>query len=222
MVQNRFHYLIRARTLKRVTTGHGFIADNAERENIGGRRQCFQFDLLGRHVEQCPFLRAGGVGVRHVSDAEIDDLHRVVFHHENIARLQIAVYQSAFVRRLQAAAGLGHDVNRALDREPMAGLADERLQRGAREQRHHEVGLLFAILFEFPDVEDLDNVGMAHRCQHVALFVEQLKRSRIGNVEDGLDRYFAAHDGVVGPVHQAHTTLAEDLPHFVAACQFSG
>jgi hypothetical protein len=62
---------------------------------------------------------------------------------------------------------------------------------------------------------------MAHGGEHIAFFVEQLERSRIGNVEDGLDRYFAAYDGVVGPVDKAHPTLAEDLPDLVAACQFS-
>ena len=131
------------------------------------------------------------------------------------------MYQTAFVGRLQAAAGLGNDVNRALHGETMARLADEIFQGGAGEQRHNEVGLLFAFFFKFSDVEDLHDVGMAHGGEHVALLVEQLKRGRIGNVEDRLDRYFTAHDGIVGPIDQAHPALAEDLPDLVAACQFS-
>ena len=62
---------------------------------------------------------------------------------------------------------------------------------------------------------------MAHGGEHIAFFVEQLQRSRIGNVEDGLDRDFAAHHRVVGPVDEPHAALAEDLPDLVAACQFS-
>ena len=104
----------------------------------------------------------------------------------------------------------------------MAGLADEMIERGARQQRHHEVRFLLAVFFEFSDVEDLDDVGMAHRGEHIALFVEQLERSGIGNIEDGFDRNFAAHNGIVGAVNQAHAALAEDLPDLVAACQFSG
>ncbi len=133
---------------------------------------------------------------------------------------KIAVYQAALVRRLQAAAGLGNDVDRALYGQTMAGLADEIVQRGAGKQRHHEVGFLLAVFFKFSDVEDLNDVGMAHGGEHVALFVEQLERSRIGNVEDGFDRDFAAHDGIVGAVDEAHAALAKDLPDLVAACQF--
>jgi hypothetical protein len=71
------------------------------------------------------------VGVAHVSDAEVDDLHRVVFHHEDVARLQVAMHQAPFVGRLQAAAGLAHDVDGALHRQTMTGVADEMFQRGA-------------------------------------------------------------------------------------------
>ena len=63
---------------------------------------------------------------------------------------------------------------------------------------------------------------MAHGGEHVALFVEQLERSWVGNIEDGFDRNFAAHNGIVGAVNQAHAALAEDLPDLVAACQFFG
>ncbi len=164
-------------------------------------------------------MRPRGVGIAHVSDAKVDDLHRVVFHHEDVARLYVAMHQAALVGRLQSAAGLGNDVDRALHRQAMAGVAHVMFQRGAGEQRHHEVGLLLAVFLEFSDVEDLDDIGMAHGGEHVALLVEELKRGRIGNVEDGLDRYFAAHDGIVGAVHQAHPALPEDLPDLVAACQ---
>ena len=69
------------------------------------------------------------------------------------------------------------------------------------------------------NIEDLDDVGMAHGGEHVALLVEQLKRGRIGDVENRLDRYFTAHHGIVGAVDQTHPTLPEDLPDLVAACQ---
>ena len=180
----------------------------------------FNSNLLGRHVEQCPLLRPRGVRVGHVGDAEVDDLDRIVFHHEDVARLQVAMHQAALMRRLQAAAGLGNNLDGALDGQTMAGLADEMIQRRAGQKRHDEVGLLLALFLKFSDVEDFDDVGMAHRGEHVALFVEQLERSGIGNVENGLDGDFAADDGVVGAIDQAHPALPEDLPHLVPASQF--
>jgi hypothetical protein len=69
--------------------------------------------------------------IGHVGHAEVDDLHRVIFHHEDIARLQIAVNQPALVRRLQPSAGLRNDVNRPLNRQTMARRADEMFQRSA-------------------------------------------------------------------------------------------
>src|SRR5579863_4596140 len=62
---------------------------------------------------------------------------------------------------------------------------------------------------------------MAHGGEHIALFVEQLERSRIWNIENRLYRDFAAHNSVIGAVNQAHAALAEDLPDLVASRQFS-
>ncbi len=97
------------------------------------------------------------------------------------------------------------------------GIADKVIERRARQKRHDEVGFLLPLFFKFSDVEDLDDVGMAHRGEHIAFFVEQLQRGGIGNVEDSLDRNFAADNGIVGAINQAHAALAEDLPHLVAA-----
>ncbi len=124
--------------------------------------------------------------------------------------------QAALVRRLQTAAGLRNDFDRAFDGEVMAGLADEMVQSRARKERHDKVRLLLAVFFEFTDVEDFDNVGMAHRGEHITLFVEQLQRRRIWNIEDCLDSDFAPDDGVVGAINQAHPALPEDLPDLVA------
>jgi len=42
------------------------------------------------------------MGIGDVRNTEVDDLDRVIFHHENVAWFQIAVDQPAFVRRLQS------------------------------------------------------------------------------------------------------------------------
>jgi hypothetical protein len=77
----------------------------------------------------------------------------------------------------------------------MAGLADEVVECRAGQQRHDEVGFLLPLFFKFSYVKDLDDVGMAHRSEDIALLVEQLQRGRIGNIEDRFDCDFAAHNG---------------------------
>ena len=217
--ENGVNDFVGTRALERVAARHGFVADHAQRKNVRRGRESLQFNLLGRHVEQRPFLRPGSVSIAHVGDAEVDNFYRVIFHHEDVARLYVAMHQAAFVRRLQAAAGLGHDVDGALHRQTVACVAHEIFQRGAGEQRHDEVGFFLALFFELSNVEYLDNIGMAHGGEHVALFIEELKRGWIGDIEDGLYRYFAADDGVVSAVDQAHSALPEDLPDLVAASQ---
>ena len=54
-------------------------------------------------VPLCPIMESR---VRHVGDAEIDDLHGIVVHDENIARLEIAVNQAVLMGRLQSPARL--------------------------------------------------------------------------------------------------------------------
>src|SRR5580700_10734245 len=125
LVQNRFDDFVGPSALKWMPAGQRLIADNTQRENVGCRRERLQLDLLRRHVEQSPLLRPRGVGVGHVSHAEVDDLDRVVFHHKDVARLEIAMNQSALVRRLQTAAGLRNDFNGAFDREAVAGFANK-------------------------------------------------------------------------------------------------
>ena len=217
LIQDGFDHLVRASALERVSTRQGFVANDAQREDVRSSGKRLQLDLLGRHVEQSSLLRARGMGVRHVRHAEVDDLDRIIFHDEDVARLQVAVHQAAFVRRLQAAAGLGHNLDCAFDGEMMARLANKVIESRAGQERHDEVRFLLPFFFKFSDVKDLDDVGMAHRGENIALFVEQLKRGRIGNVEDCLDGDFAADDGVVGAIDQPHATLPEDLPDFVAA-----
>src|SRR5258708_5091204 len=87
LTENCLDYLVGAGALERVAACPGLVANDAERKNIGGGRQGPQFDLLGRHVEQRPPLRPRGGGIGHISPTRGDDLHRVVFHHEDVARL---------------------------------------------------------------------------------------------------------------------------------------
>ena len=66
------------------------------------------------------------------------------------------------MRGLQAAAGLGDDVDDALDRETVAGVSNDLVERLPPQQRHHEVRLPASLFLELTHVEDLDDVGVIH------------------------------------------------------------
>src|ERR1035438_3286366 len=50
------------------------------------------FKLLGRHVQQSTLQAHRRVNIRHVSHTEIDNLHRVIFHYEDVAGFEIAMH----------------------------------------------------------------------------------------------------------------------------------
>ncbi len=115
LMQNGIHHFIGAPPLKWMPPSQRLITNHTQRKNIGGRGQRLHLNLLRRHVEQSSLLRPRTVGVRHVRHAEIDNLHRVVFHHEDVARLQVPMNQTTLVGRLQTAAGLRNNLNRTLN-----------------------------------------------------------------------------------------------------------
>ena len=104
-------------------------------------------------------MRAGR-GIHPVRYAEVDDLRRIVFQYENVARLDVPVNQAALVRRLQAPANLANHVDRPLDRQSLAGRADQPVQRNARQQRHHQVGFDAVAVLELSDIINLYNIRM--------------------------------------------------------------
>ena len=104
-----------------------FVQRHPERVDIGLDRDRLVLHLLRRHVEQRALVIAGRprAGMHRVRHAEVDDLHRVVGHHEDVARLQIAMDEAALVRGMKTAARLREDLDHALHRQTMAGAADE-------------------------------------------------------------------------------------------------
>ncbi len=142
-------------------------------------------------------------------DAKVDDLGGVVFHHENVAGLEIAMNEAALVGRLQSAAGLHQDLYRPIHREPLAGALDEVIESVAGKERHNEIWLAPAVLLELADVEDVNDVGMAEAGQHGPLFREQLDGGGVGDVAHGLERHIALGHVIPGAIDDAHPPLAE-------------
>ncbi len=156
------------------------------------------------------------MGIRHVGDAEIDNLDRVILQHQEVARFQVAVHQSALVRGLQAAARLANDFHHPAHRQTAALGRDQFAQGFAGKQRHDEIRLAGAVFVELPEIENLYDVGMTDGGEHVALFVEKLQRGAARGIADGLERHTALYDGVVGVVDYTHPALPQHLTDFVA------
>ena len=199
-----------------VPEGDGFKGDYAEGEDVGKRGGRLQFDLLRRHVEQRALVAHGGMGVRHVGDAEIDDLDRVILHDEEVARFQVAVYQSALMGRLQTAAGLANDFDHAAHGQTAAPGGDQLAQGFAGKQRHDEIRLAGAILVELAEIENLYDVRVTDGGEDVALFVEKFQCGAARGIADGFERDAALDDDVVGVVDHTHAALPQHLTDFVA------
>ena len=117
-------------------------------------------NLLGRHIVDRAFQAGETVSVDQVSDAEIDQLHGVEIHHEDVAGLDVPMDEAVFMGGLQTPAGLNHDFDHALDGEPLADVFDQEIEGSAREKRHDEKRLSLPGLLEFAGIEYIDDIGV--------------------------------------------------------------
>ena len=100
-IQDRVHHRLLGWSLEGPAPRQRLITHDSQRKNVRQGRDRLHLDLFRRHVKQRPFHAArAGRGVHPVRYAEVDDLRRIVFQHENVARLDIPVNQPALVRRL--------------------------------------------------------------------------------------------------------------------------
>src|SRR5262249_55028427 len=86
---------------------------------------------------------------------------------------------------------------------------------------HDKVRLLSAFVFELPDIENLNDIGVAYRGKNIAFFVEQLQSGFLGSITNRLEGDIAADQRVIRPVHNTHSTLAERLFHLITISQFA-
>src|SRR5215472_9165726 len=140
--------------------------------------------------------------------SEIDDLDGVIVHHEQVAGLDIAVDYSLIVGRLQTAAGLADDLDRAVGSEAPARRLDQLIESHPGKQRHDEIRLPPLILDELSDIQDVDDVGMTESGKDAPFLVKHLDRGGIGRALDCLYRYEPFCDVVKGLIDDAHAALA--------------
>ena len=81
---------------KRALAGEHFIADDAERIDVGSRRDVLALCLLGRYILRGTHHHAGA-GQRHgrgrLGNAKVRDLDLAILRNEEVAGLNIAVDQ---------------------------------------------------------------------------------------------------------------------------------
>ena len=130
--------------------------------------------------------------------------------------------QPALVRRLQAPANLANHVDRPLDRQTLARRADQPVQRNARQQRHHQVGLDAVTILELPDIINLHDIRVDQRREVLAFFLKQLQCIGVSDIQDGFQGHGPLHHRVVGLVNNAHSPLGEDLFDLVSALNVRG
>ena len=211
MVANRFGCFQLGLAGKWLAARQRFVADNRQREDIGGRRAGLQIDLLRRHVLKRTFEPCYGIGPDQMDNPEVDDLYRIVIHHEDVAGLQVAVDHALLMRGLKAAARLCDDPHDALQREPRTGGLHQLFERRAGQKRHDEERPSLVFLIEFPCVEYVDDVRMAQMGEHRPFFVEQFQCGRAQRSAHALERYVAFGGNVVCLVNNTHATLTHGL-----------
>src|SRR5699024_4076459 len=94
------------------TAGEHLVQDTSEGVQVAGGGGCQPAHLFGGHVGVCAqgcagLGEAGDVGAQDGGDAEVQDLHRAVVGHHDVAGLEVTVHDGDCVRLGQDRADLG-------------------------------------------------------------------------------------------------------------------
>ena len=165
--------------------GEHLVRDDAEGVEVAGAGRRLAHRLLGADVVGgAEHLADAGVadGVHGAGDAEVGQLHHAVLAHEDVGGLDVAVHDAGLVGGAERERGLGQDRADDLGRQ-RALLADDRRERLAGDELHHEVGEVVVLAV----VEDRGDVGVHQRRRVEGLVAEALR-------EDLLVVGVGAHD----------------------------
>ena len=146
-----------------------------------------------------------------MDDAEVDELHRIIAEHEDIARFYIAMNQSLVVSGLQTSGSLSDDVYDSVGRESRGVAPDDFVEREARQQRHHKERLLASFVIRNAEIQDIDDVGMAQPRENSAFPPKQLYLLGIQYFFDGFEGYVTLHFKINRAVDNSHAPFTDDL-----------
>ena len=200
----------------------GLVEGDREREHVGAGVDALPAELLGGHVRRRAEQRAGHRQVRveggrvmsgrrlagvAKGEPEVEDPRLAVPRDEYVVGLEVAVDQTAAVRRREPARGrliYAHDL------PPAAGVLElPGPQRHAVDELHRHVDLVT----ERPDLVHGDDVGVAQAGERLGLAHQAglgLAAARLGvGRTHQFDRYLAIELRIIGREHQPHAALAE-------------
>ena len=196
------------------------VGDDAERVDVGARAGLLAARLLGREVgggaEHRPDLGDARL-VDRAGDPEVGELDDVGVGDEQVAGLDVAVHDAVAMRVVEAAAGLGDDLDRLLDVE-VAAVAQQLGARVAGDVLHHDEVLVVALVEA--EVEHLNDVRVHEPGSGERLAAEARDERRVVGEVLGqqLQRDVALEALVEGEVHGRHAADAEPALDPVAAC----
>ena len=202
---------------ERTPAGEELEGDAGERVAVGRGRGRLAARLLGRHVPGRSQHRPRG-GERVVSggarDAEVRDAEVPVARDEEVRGLDVAMDDSARVRRVERGRGLPEPPHREVGRHRPGGepIGDRAVRHVLHDDERKAVGGL-------ADVVDRDDVRLARERRGRARLPEEalaeLVLPRVA-LREHLDRDGATEPLVGGAIDVAHPAVRDELLHGVA------
>jgi hypothetical protein len=210
---------------ERPATLKHLVQDASEREDVRTMVGSLASGLFGSHVprraenhvgqgvrnEGEPRVGCAHTGPRQFCEPEVENLDPILGCDEDVVRLEVAMDDALLVcsgERLR-------DLKRILGAPPdgQAFLAKAVGERRAFEQFGDEVGNPL----ERPDIVDRQHAGVVERGSSTRFLLEPVQPLRIDREDrrHHFDRDRAPELGVPGPVHAAHSTLADQAFKFV-------
>jgi hypothetical protein len=189
----------------RLFGGHvgGRTENHADARHQGRRRHRFSCDVD---------VVAGGVRVRELREAEVQDFHGPVRPQLDVGRLQVAVDDSLVVRRLERLGDLFRDADGIVKRDRAA---PQPLRQVLAFHQLHDEGAHITRFFETVDVGDVrvvqgrEGLGFAcETCDPVGI---------VPKVAQHLDRNVSIEPGVARAIDLAHAARADQRDDFVRA-----
>ena len=204
-----------------------FVEDDAEGKEVAAGIDFFAAHLFGRHVGDgaesgagagevlvARTLRCGGVGdgftaggdgVGHFCEAEVENFCGATFGDEDIGGLDVAVNDAGAVSGVERVGDFDADFEKAIEFERAAG--DDVLESRTVEKLHGDEGAAVV----FADVVDGADVGMIQRGSGASFALEAIERLRVASEIIGkkLESDEAAETRVFCFVNHAHATAAE-------------
>ena len=145
-----------------------------------------------------------------MNHAKINDLDRVVLHHENIAGFDVAMDEVLIVRSLQTRGKLAKSCQR-YDRqsERSPDVLNNFFQSPPGQQGHNKIRATLAVKNPIAGVEDVDNIGVTEARKDSPLAFKQLNGFGTGVGPDRLESDKPFGYNIIGFVDDTHPTFAQ-------------